>query len=109
MRGDVWLVELSPTRGHEQSGTRPAIVVSVDGFNLGPAGLVVVVPLTTKERRVALHVRIEPPEAGLRSTSFAMCEAVRSISKDRLVARWGASEPATMAEIEDRLRALVGV
>lgn len=32
-RGDVWTVNLDPVRGHEQAGTRPALVVSVDRFN----------------------------------------------------------------------------
>jgi mRNA interferase MazF len=29
-RGDIWLIDLNPTRGREQSGTRPCLVVSVD-------------------------------------------------------------------------------
>jgi len=40
-RGEIWLVDLNPTRGHEQAGKRPALVVSVDLFNFGPAELVV--------------------------------------------------------------------
>jgi mRNA interferase MazF len=108
-RGDNWLAEFSPTRGREQSGKRPALIISVDRFNHGPTGLVVAIPLTTTERRVPLHVRIEPPEAGLRATSFVMCEAVRSISKDRLIDRWGCLTRATLAEIEDRLRVLMGL
>jgi mRNA interferase MazF len=31
----VWLVDLDPTRGHEQAGVRPAVVVSTDVFNAG--------------------------------------------------------------------------
>ncbi len=44
-RGDIWLVDLDPIRGHEQSGTRPALVISVDALNYGPAGLLVVLPI----------------------------------------------------------------
>ena len=40
-RGDVWLIDLNPTRGREQAGRRPALIVSVDEFNSGYAGLVV--------------------------------------------------------------------
>jgi mRNA interferase MazF len=39
-RGEVWLVDLNPIRGREQAGRRPALVVSVDEFNNGPADLV---------------------------------------------------------------------
>jgi len=42
-------------------------------------------------------------------TSALLCEAVRSISKDRLITRWGSVLPATMAAVEDRLRVLMGL
>lgn len=107
-RGEVWLVDLSPTRGHEQRGRRPALVVSADGFNHGRAGLVVVTPLTTARRGVPFHVRIDPPDGGVRETSYAMCEAIRSISVDRLVGdAWGVVSPRTVAMVEDRVRILL--
>src|SRR5438128_11466126 len=47
IRGEVWLIDLNPVRGHEQAGRRPALVVSDDLFNQGPAGLVIVLPITS--------------------------------------------------------------
>lgn len=108
-RGEVWLVDLSPVRGHEQGGTRPALVVSVDPFNHGPADLVVVAPLTTRDKRVPFHVKLSPPEGGVKSVSFIKCEDVRSISKERLVQRLGKIEPENMAAVEERLRILLGL
>jgi mRNA interferase MazF len=105
----VWLVELSPTRGHEQAGRRPALVVSDDLFNRGPAGLVIVVPMTSKVRGVPSHVPIDPPEGGVDRRTVVLCEAVRSISVERLVERWGTLERATMAAVEDRLGILLGL
>ena len=49
-RGDVWIVDLDPTKGHEQAGKRPCLVISVDIFNQGPADLVMVLPITTKAK-----------------------------------------------------------
>ena len=71
--------------------------------------MIVVVPLTTKERaRMPLRVRIDPPEGGLRETSFALCEAVRSVSKDRLVGEaWGTISPSSLAKVAYRVRALL--
>lgn len=103
-RGEIWVTELDPTRGREQRGTRPALIVSADPLNHGPAQLVVVVPLTTTARGVPLHVRIEPPNGGVRETSFAMCEALRSVSKERLVSRWGEVDLSTMRVVDDRLK-----
>lgn len=103
-RGEVWLVDLNPTRGHEQAGTRPALVVSADEFNHGPAGLVIVAPMTTRERGIPLHVSVDPPEGGLDRRSFIKCEHVRSVSEQRLVRRFGVVSPETLALVADRLR-----
>ena len=83
-RGQVWLIDLDPTRGHERAGTRPALIISVDPFNQTALGLIVVVPITSKAKDSPLHVRIDPPEGGLQIASFAKCEDVRSISRERL-------------------------
>jgi mRNA interferase MazF len=106
-RKDVWLVDLEPVRGHEQGRTRPCVVVSDDLFNHGPAGLVVVVPLTTRDRGIPLHVRVDPPDGGLQQPSFIKCEDVRSISVERLLSQWGAISDPVMREVEDRLRILL--
>lgn len=106
-RGEIWLANLSPTRGHEQAGRRPVLVVSEDLLNQGPAGLVIALPVTSTVRPVPTHVPVKPPEGGLRNRSAILCEAVRSISTERLVARWGAVSARTMSEVEDRLRILL--
>ena len=81
--------------------------VSEDLFNRGPAGLVIVLPMTSTVRDVPSHVPISPPEAGVRSRTAILCDAVRPVSVERLVVRWGAVGPRTMAEVEDRLRILL--
>jgi mRNA interferase MazF len=105
--GDIWLVDLNPVRGHEQAGIRPCAVVSTHGFNRGPAGLLVVLPLTTTDRGIPLHVALQPPEGGVRRRSFIKCEDIRSIARDRLIERWGTLGQSTLAEIADRLRILL--
>lgn len=109
VRQDVWLVNLDPVRGHEQGRTRPCLIVSEDLFNRGPAGLVVVVPLTTRDRGIPLHIEVSPPDGGVRQRSFVKCDDVRSISVERLVERWGTLSDGLMLEVEDRLRILVGL
>lgn len=103
-RGEVWLLDLSPARGHDKGGVRPALVVSTDPFNHGPAGLIVILPLTTRQRNIPLHILLEPPEGGVQQPSFAKPEDIRSVSISRLLRRWGTVSPATMAAVEDRLR-----
>jgi mRNA interferase MazF len=109
LRGEIWLVDLDPTRGREQAGKRPALVVSANAFNKGPADLVVVLPITSKMKGIPLHVRIDPPEGGVNTPSFIKCEDVRSVAKQRLSKRWGAVSPVTMQAVEDRIRILFEV
>ena len=108
IRGEVWL-GVGPTRGHEQSGKRPLLIFSVDVFNAGPAGLVVVLPLTSTIRNVPAHILVNPPEGGLRRPSVVLCDAVRSVTKDCLIDRWGAVAPATLAKVENLVRFLLGL
>jgi mRNA interferase MazF len=106
-RGEVWQADLSPPRGHEQSGRRPVLVVSTDAFSNGPADLVVIVPVTSKGNGVPWHVPVGPPEGGLKTQCYAMCEAVRSVAKEWLSKRMGAVAASTMQAVEDRLRILL--
>jgi mRNA interferase MazF len=106
-RGEIWLADLNPTRGHEQAGQRPVVVLSEDSFNNGPAGLVVVLPVTSTIRSIPSHVVVEPPEGGLSVRSAVICEAIRSISIDRLVERWGRLGGKSLARMEDVLRILL--
>ncbi len=108
-RGDIWLADLSPVRGHEQVGKRPVLIISVDPFNSGRADLVVAIPITSTLRPIPFHVVVHPPEGGLTNPSALLCEALRSISKDRLLIHWGSITPATMTQVEDRLRILMGL
>lgn len=106
LRGEIWLVDLNPVRGREQAGKRPSLVVSVDLFNQGPSGLAVVLPITSKNKKIPFHVEVNPPEGGLREQSFIKCEDVRSISLERFSEKWGILEPTTMTMVEERLRIL---
>jgi mRNA interferase MazF len=108
-RGQVWLIDLDPTRGHEQAGTRPGLVVSVDPFNQTALGLAVIVPITSRAKGFPLHVPITPPEGGLQQPSFAKCEDVRSVSRDRLTKPLGRVSPAVLRQVEDRLRLVLGL
>jgi len=83
--------------------------VSVDRFKHGRAGLAVVVPTTSRARGIPLHVEITPPEGGLTVTSYAKTEDVRSLTQERFIRRLGSISSVTLAEIEDRLRLLLGL
>ncbi|HWY48324.1 MAG TPA: type II toxin-antitoxin system PemK/MazF family toxin [Bryobacteraceae bacterium] len=108
-RADVWSINLDPTLGREQSGTRPALVVSVDKFNHGPADLIAVLPITSKDKKQPIHVPIKPPDGGLSTLSFVKCEDIRSVSKQRLKQFYGTVSAQTVIEVEKRIRILLNL
>ena len=106
-RGEIWLTQLSPTRRHEQSGTRPVLIFSDDSFNESAAELVIIVPATTTRRGLPYHVEVNAPEGGLRRTSFLKCEDIRSVSMQRLVERWGEVSGTTLDSVAYGVRRLL--
>jgi len=109
VRGEVWDVDLDPVLGHEQGRRRPAVIVSVDQFNRGPSGLVIVVPITSRDKSIRSQVAIKAGEGGLKTRSFAMCEAVRSISLERMTRRRGVVSPETLEKVAYCLQVLLGI
>lgn len=85
-RGDIWLVSLDPTAGHEQQGTRPVLIVSPDEFNR-VIGVPVVVPVTSggafaRTRGFAVSLQ----GVGTTTTGTIRCDQLRSVD---LTARKG--------------------
>ena len=85
-RGQLHWVDWSPARGSEPAGRRPALVVQHDAGNLSPTyPNTIVVAVSRQGREVPQHVRLRASaRTGLRVTSFAKCEQMMTISKDRL-------------------------
>jgi mRNA interferase MazF len=104
---EVWDANLSPAQGHEQGGTRPVLIVSVDQFNHGPGGLAITVPITRTERGIPLHVPLDPPEGGLDAPSMILCEQLRCVSIERLHRRRGQVRPETLRAVLMRHRLLL--
>lgn len=78
-RGDIYLVSLDPTSGHEQQGTRPVLVVSASAFNR-LTKLPVVVPITTGgnfARTAGFAVSLEGAET--KTTGVVRCDQPRAI------------------------------
>ena len=105
-RGEIWLINLSPTLGAEMQKTRPAVIVNDDEVGVLP--LKVIVPITDWKDRYAQApwmVRLESsPENGLPKTSTADAFQVRSVSQQRFVSRLGSLPPESMAAVGNALK-----
>ena len=111
LRGDIWLFDPEPTMGREiGKKKRPSLVISNDAFNNGPSGLLIVVPLTTKDRKIACHILITPKDGGVKEPCFTMCEQLRSISRERLISKWGhIQKPAILKQVGEWVGSLLSL
>lgn len=110
-RGDVVVVDLDPTEGSEQRGTRPCLVVQNDVGNEN-APTTIVVPFTTSkgDRLYPFQVLVPADECELREDSVALCSQIRTISiENRIVDHLGAVSEARMAEVDDALEYSLGL
>lgn len=109
MRGEVYWADLIPRSGSEQTGRRPVIVVSHEGFNRTPAWRsIIVVPISTAEsqgRRGPTVVELPGGVAGLPKKSFAVCHQVTTLDRAKLTQRIGFLPPEFVREVEDGLKA----
>lgn len=91
--GDIVWADLSPTSGREQSGRRPALVVSNTTYLDLVTELAVVLPLTTQDRGWDNHIRVG---ADLPRPSWAMTEQVRTVDRRRLGGLIAGADDETM-------------
>ena len=112
-RGDIYLAELGPVVGREQSGRRPVVIVSADAINHRPL-VVVAVPGTGAEhvgRSFRLNVRASAAETGLPKDTVFLCFHVRAIDPERFTDKAsggfrhiGSMPESRMTEIDAALR-----
>ena len=95
-RGDVYWADLVPRSGTEQTGRRPVILVSHDGFNQTPGWKsMIVVPISTSSsqgKRGPTVIELMGATSGLAKTSFAVCH--RGATLDRAKTDQEARRPA---------------
>lgn len=85
-RGDIVIVELDPTKGSEQRGTRPCLVVQNDVGNEN-APTTIVVPFTTSfdDELYPFEVLVTADESHLCEDSVAMCSQIRTVSTEHRI------------------------
>jgi mRNA interferase MazF len=108
VRGVVAWADLAPTRGREQAGRRPVLVVASRGYLDAVTSLVVVLPVTSVDRGWPNHVPLRGAH-GLDHASWAMTEQIRTISRDRLDGIAGVVDDATLGEVDTYLRDFLGL
>lgn len=106
--GDVVELDLGMPAGSEAGLRRPAIVVTAHRVLRGRPNVVQVVPLTSKIRRSATEVIVNPDEGNrLATSSSAQCQHVRSVAATRIHERAGNVGPVALGEVRETLALLM--
>lgn len=108
-RGEVYWADLVPRSGSEQTGRRPVILVSHDGFNQTSSWRsIIVVPISTSTsqgRRGPTVVEIPGGAAGLPRACFAVCHQVTTLDRAKLTRKIGVLSPEILRVVEEALKA----
>lgn len=96
-QGEIWNANLNPSKGSEQAGFRPVVIVSGNMLN-SILPIVIVIPLTSKIKSYKGNPVVKPTKTnGLKATSEMLVFHIRSVSKDRLTEKLGTIEPAELS------------
>lgn len=107
LRGEIRWAELNPTRGHEQAGRRPVLVLSHDIFNKR-SGTVIAMAVTSQPQKARFPLTYPLESRQLPKPSWVKISQIRTLSVDRIGRKLGTVEPEQLAEIVDGLDQIFG-
>ncbi len=109
-RGDIWIVNLDPTIGHEIQKKRPAIVIQNNiGNKMSP--ITIIAPITSQhiEKIYPIEVFLAKNKSGLEKDSKALLNQIRAVDKKRLIQRIGEIDEETIEKLNDAIKISLGL
>ena len=106
LRGDIVWADLSPTRGHEQAGRRPVVVLSHDVFN-ERSGTVIAMAITSQPQKAGFPLTHELKSGRLPKQSWVKISQVRTLSVKRLGKKSGRISPEELERLVDGLNEII--
>ena len=106
LRGDVHWADLNPTRGREQAGQRPVLILSHDVFN-ERSGTVIAVALTSQPQRAGFPLTLELTAPGLPKRSWVKISQIRTLAVERIGERLARATPEDIARVIEGLNEII--
>src|SRR5215467_1906858 len=107
LRGDVLWAELDPTKGNEQTGRRPVLVLSEDVFN-ERSGTVIAVAITSQEPRARYPLTLELTAPKMPKRSWVKISQIRTLSVLRLGKRICRAKAEDVMQVIEGLNEILG-
>lgn len=107
LRGDIRWADLNPTRGHEQAGLRPVVILSHDIFN-ERSGTVIAMAITSQLQRAGFPLTLELHSEGLPKRSWVKISQIRTLSVERIGKKLGRASPEELAQLVEGINEIIG-
>ena len=107
LRGEIRWAELNPTRGSEQAGLRPVLILSHDVFN-ERSGTVIAVALTSQSQRAGFPLTLELASPKLPKRSWVKISQIRTLATERIGRRIGRASPEELTQVLEGLNEILG-
>ena len=107
LRGEIRWADLNPTRGNEQAGQRPVLILSHNVFN-DRSGTVIAVALTSQPQRAAFPLTLELTRRRLPKPSWVKISQIRTLSIERIGKRMGSVSPEELDQVLEGLNEIIG-
>ena len=107
LRGDVRWANLNPTKGHEQSGLRPVLILSQNVFN-NRSGTVIAMALTSQPQRAKFPLTLELSSNRLPKQSWVKISQIRTLSVERIGKKIGVVTPEEIEQVIEGLNEIIG-
>ena len=109
-RGEIYLVEFDPARGHEIQKTRPALIIQNDiGNRYSPVTIVAAITSKFAVPPYPTDVIVEEGQSGLSLRSAVVLNQIRSVGRQRLIRRLGRLDGAAMQRVDQALQVSLGL
>jgi mRNA interferase MazF len=106
-QGEIWFANLNPTKGSEQAGSRPVLILSGNLLN-EHLNVVICCPLTTKIKNYKGNVVLQPNEKNqLEKPSEILLFHIRSVSKERLFKKVGQVDISVIEKMKKSLNEIL--
>ena len=107
LRGEVRWADLNPTRGSEQAGRRPILILSHDVFN-ERSGTVIAVALTSQKPRAAFPLTLESNARDLPKRSWIKISQIRTLATERIGRRIARASEEELVRVIEGLNEIIG-
>ena len=106
LRGEIRWADLSPTRGHEQAGLRPVLILSHDIFN-ERSGTVIAVAITSQPQRAGFPLTLELKTGDMPKQSWVKVSQIRTLSVERIGKLIGRASQEELAQVIEGLNEII--